>query len=249
MTQTPAQTQAQALAAPVPPDARQRLLAAGLQLFAQQGFKQTSTRELAEAAQVNVAAISYYFKDKAGLYRAVFFEPLGSAPDNIARYNDPHLPLAGVLRVFFAGFLEPLKQGDQARLCIKLHFREMLEPTGLWAEEINQGILPEHLALVAVLQRHLGLAKPDLQLQRLAISLAGLAIHVHVGHDVVDVLAPQLNTGPNAVDDWADALVMYGLAMVQAEAQRRAGVAKTAEKPTKKAADKPPPPKRGGNKS
>jgi TetR/AcrR family transcriptional regulator, regulator of cefoperazone and chloramphenicol sensitivity len=195
---------------------------AGLQLFAQQGYKQTSTRELAEAAQVNVAAISYYFKDKAGLYRAVFFEPLGSPHDNIARFSAPGLALADALRAYFAGFLEPLKQGDMARLCIKLHFREMLEPTGLWAEEISHGIVPEHRALVAVLCRHLGLAKADLELHRLAVCLAGLGVHVHVGRDITDVVAPQLNTGASAVDRWADALVLYGLAMLQAEKQRRA---------------------------
>ena len=59
-------------------DARSRLLRSGLRLFAQQGYSKTSTRELAEDAGVNVASISYYFGDKAGLYRAVFFEPLGA---------------------------------------------------------------------------------------------------------------------------------------------------------------------------
>ena len=49
-------------------------------LFAQQGFAKTSTREIAEAAGTNIAAISYYFGDKAGLYRAVFFEPQGRRP-------------------------------------------------------------------------------------------------------------------------------------------------------------------------
>ena len=58
---------------------RARLLRSGLQLFAQQGYAKTSTRELAEHAGVNVASISYYFGDKAGLYRAVFFEPHGLA--------------------------------------------------------------------------------------------------------------------------------------------------------------------------
>ena len=66
---------------------RARLLRSGLQLFAQQGYAKTSTRELAEHAGVNVASISYYFGDKAGLYRAVFFEPLGSPQDDIARYS------------------------------------------------------------------------------------------------------------------------------------------------------------------
>ena len=68
--------------------ARERLLMAGLRLFALQGYSKTSTRELAEAAQANVAAISYYFRDKAGLYRAVFFEPMGGTPDvGIARFD------------------------------------------------------------------------------------------------------------------------------------------------------------------
>ena len=53
-------------------EARNRLLAAALKLFAEKGFANTSTRQLAAAAGVNIAAISYYFGDKAGLYRAAY---------------------------------------------------------------------------------------------------------------------------------------------------------------------------------
>ena len=56
---------------------RERLLHAALRLFAHQGYERTSTREIAEAAAANVAAISYYFGDKAGLYKAVFFGASG----------------------------------------------------------------------------------------------------------------------------------------------------------------------------
>ncbi|MDP3221929.1 MAG: TetR family transcriptional regulator, partial [Rubrivivax sp.] len=109
-------------------DARARLLQAGLRLFAQQGYSKTSTRELAEAANVNVASISYYFGDKAGLYRAAFFEPLGClAGEDPARGNGPLPSLDEAIRGFYANFLEPLKQGDVSRLCMKLRFREMLE--------------------------------------------------------------------------------------------------------------------------
>jgi TetR/AcrR family transcriptional regulator, regulator of cefoperazone and chloramphenicol sensitivity len=202
-------------------DARVRLLQAGLRLFAQQGYAKTSTRELADAANVNVASISYYFGDKAGLYRAVCLEPLGSPQDDIARFSAAGLPLEQVLRGFYAAFLEPLKQGDLARLCMKLHFREMLEPTGLWDPGIEQGIAPVHAALVQLLCRHLGLTTPDDDVQRLAVSLAGLGVHMHVGRELTDHVAPGLNDGPQAMDVWADRLVMFGLAMVQAEAQRR----------------------------
>jgi AcrR family transcriptional regulator len=205
--------------------ARARLLRSGLRLFAQQGFTKTSTRELAEDAGVNVASISYYFGDKAGLYRAVFVEPLGSPEDDIARFSAPSLTLAQALAGFFAGFLEPLKQGDTARLCMKLHFREMLEPTGLWEDELTHGIRPLHEALLALLCRHFRLVQPDDELQRLAVCIAGLGVHMHVGHDVVRQIAPRLHNGVQALDLWADRLVMYALAMVDAERQRRAGAA------------------------
>jgi len=200
---------------------RARLLHCGLRLFAQQGFSKTSTRELAEAAGVNIASISYYFGDKAGLYRAVFFEPMGSPHDDIALYNGPELSLVQALGGFYTGFLEPLKQGDTARLCMKLHFREMLEPTGLWQEEIAHGIKPMHDALLAVLCRHFALTQADDELQRLAVCIAGLGVHMHVGHDVIQQLAPHLNDGADALDRWSERLVMYALAMIHAEQQRR----------------------------
>ena len=208
-----------------PEDARARLLQAGLRLFAQQGFSKTSTRELAEAASVNVASISYYFGDKAGLYRAVFIEPMGSPEDDMARYGGAELSLPEALLGFYAGFLEPMRQGDTARLCMKLHVREMVEPSGLWDADPTFGIREMHEALLSVLCRHFGVTSPDTDLQRLAICLAGLGVHMHVGRDITDHLVPGINVGEAAIDDWSDRLVMYGLAMVQAEVQRRSGAA------------------------
>jgi TetR/AcrR family transcriptional regulator, regulator of cefoperazone and chloramphenicol sensitivity len=201
---------------------RARLLGSGLRLFAQQGFARTSTRELADAAGVNVAAIRYYFGDKAGLYRAVFLEPMGSTQEDIARYDGAELSLAQALAGLYAGFLEPLRRGDEARLCMKLHLREMLEPSGLWQEQIDRGIKPMHDALLAMLCRHFGVAAADEELHRLAVCIAGLGVHMHVGHDVIVQLAPDLGAGADALDRWAERLTMYAQAMIEAERARRA---------------------------
>ena len=209
---------------------RERLLHSALGLFAQHGFAKTSTRQIAEAAGANLAAISYYFGDKAGLYRAAFFELQGKPEDDIARFSNPALSLREALRGVYVGFLEPLKQGELTRCCMTLHMREMLEPTGLWEEEIKQGIKPMHEALVAVLCRHLGLKRADDDVRRLAICVAALGVHLHVGRDVTDALAPRLNAGAKALDQWADRLVMYAEAMVGAEAQRRANLPRAANK-------------------
>lgn len=208
-----------------PDPARARLLRAGLRLFSQQGFAGTTTRELAQAAGVNVAAISYYFGDKAGLYRAVFFEPLGEIADGITAFSVPTLALPDVLRAYYAQFVAPLANGpdgENGRLCVKLRMREMVEPTGLWDQEVHDGIRPMHQALAAVLCRHLGLAAPDDDLHRLVVCLSALGVHLHLGRDVIDAVAPQLNQAPDAAARWADCLLRQGLAMVDQERQRRA---------------------------
>lgn len=51
---------------------RKKLLRAAAELFAEKGFDAVSTRDLCNKAEVNVAAISYYFGGKEGLYLEVF---------------------------------------------------------------------------------------------------------------------------------------------------------------------------------
>jgi AcrR family transcriptional regulator len=53
------------------PDARSRLLEAGLELFSSKGMDGTSVRELAIAAGTNVAAVNYHFGSKETLHTEV----------------------------------------------------------------------------------------------------------------------------------------------------------------------------------
>lgn len=197
-------------------EARTRLLDAALTLFAEKGFAATSIRELALAAQVNVSAVSYYFGDKAGLYRAVYEDPR----------NGPELPMAvssnltTLLRTVLQSFTEPLKQGPRMQWCMKLHYREMVEPTGLWQEEIDTHIKPMQIAFAQSLAQHLGVA-PDDDVYRLAISITGLGIMMHVATDVIAAVRPALNASHPALDTYTERLIGYALAMVAAEAQRR----------------------------
>lgn len=200
---------------------RERLLRAGLALFSQQGFSKTSTREIAEAAQTNVAAISYYFGDKASLYRAVFVELKASPQDEIARHASMAMTLAEAIRSLYQGFLEPLRQGDTARQCMKLHMREMIEPTGLWDARTDSDFGAMHESLVRALCRHFDLTHGDDDLQRLAVCIMALGVHLHVGRDITDAVAPALNAGADSIDLWLDRLVLYAQGMVQAETQRR----------------------------
>ena len=55
----------------MPTDSKERLLEKAMVVFADKGYTETSTREIARVANMNISAIAYYFGGKQGLYRAV----------------------------------------------------------------------------------------------------------------------------------------------------------------------------------
>jgi len=65
-------------------ETRQRLIEAALDLFGTQGYEGTTTRALAEQAQVNLAAIPYHFGSKEKLYQAVASHVVGEIRAHLA---------------------------------------------------------------------------------------------------------------------------------------------------------------------
>ena len=200
---------------------RGRILDTALHLFSQGGYDKISVRDIAQAAQVNVAAISYHFGGKPGLYRAALTEPLGSVRDDIPLFDQPHFSLRESLEGLYRSLLEPHTGDPRAQQCVRLHLREMLDPTGVWSEQVQNDFRPAHEALVRVLQRHLQLSEVDDDLIYLSMSLTGLAIHLHLSRDIADAVRPGLLAGDAAVNRWGRRMVEQALALVQAEAVRR----------------------------
>lgn len=231
-------------------DTRDRLLHVALRLFAEQGYAKTSIREISQAAGTNVAAIAYYFGDKAGLYRAAFFEPMNKARQTATPRAD--LPLREMLVEFYRSFLEPLKRGEVATQCVQLHFREMVDPVGVWDEVIELEIRPQHDALVSFLSRYLGEDPDSVDMHRLAFAISGMAVHVFVGREVVTSIRPDCIESPGAVDSVAQRLALYAEAMVETE-RRILNDARTSRQTGKPASSAPkaakPVAARGGKSS
>nr|WP_315214220.1 CerR family C-terminal domain-containing protein [uncultured Duganella sp.] len=200
---------------------RERLLVSAMRLFGQQGFSKTSTREIAQAAGTNVAAISYYFGDKAGLYRACFTFMCAEPGTAIAAFDQPHFTLRESLQGYYGQMMAPLlHQKQEADVMLRLFFREMLEPTGLWTMEVENNIKPEHLALVRVLCRHLGLAEATDDVHRLAYSVPALCIQLMISQDVINAITPHMVSTPEAISAWGERLVDYAEALFNAEKLR-----------------------------
>ncbi|MBB3220928.1 CerR family C-terminal domain-containing protein [Pseudoduganella umbonata] len=199
---------------------RERLKQAAMRLFAAQGFNATSTREIALAAGANVAAIAYYFGDKAGLYRAALTDFMPPPEKNIAQFDQPGFTLQQVLHGYYTQMLAPLMEDDVAQLRLRMWLREVLEPTGIWQNEIDNGIRPEFEALAAVLARHLDVPVDD-EVRRLVHGVAALGAHLMISQDIVAAVTPQLMAGPDALHEWIPRLVDYAEAIVTAEQEKR----------------------------
>ena len=97
----------------------------------------------------------------------------------------------------------------------------MVEPTGLWQEEISQGIEPYLQALVKVLCRHLQVKQPDDDVYRLALCIVAQAVFLYMGRDVLVAVRPRLLSDAEQLDVMQQRLVQYALAMVHGEQERR----------------------------
>jgi AcrR family transcriptional regulator len=92
--------------------ARQRLIQAAIELFVAQGVTETTTRQIAESAEVNEVTLFRHFGNKQGLLLAVIeeaavFDQLGETLVQRASQSDD---LGQVLRDYGNAFLEALAQ-------------------------------------------------------------------------------------------------------------------------------------------
>ena len=75
-------------------DARARLIDVAIKLFAEKGYEGTSVRDLATAAGVNVAAVSYHFGSKDELYHEALracLAPCGEMRERMQKHLDAAL--------------------------------------------------------------------------------------------------------------------------------------------------------------
>ncbi|MBL4906369.1 MAG: CerR family C-terminal domain-containing protein [Sneathiella sp.] len=119
--------------------AADRLLNAAGPLFADRPFDAVSTREIANAANVNLSAISYHFSSKEGLYEAVFkklLDDLAPARQGVSTFlkasigpakNNVHIQREVIIS-FVDMFIEMITSDENPRWRMRLVIREIQQP-------------------------------------------------------------------------------------------------------------------------
>lgn len=106
----------------------QKLLSAAAPLFATSGFNAVTIHQIAEAAKVNVALISYYFGGKEGLYAAVLESQLCPLLQSLETWqkNTASLPAIEQLRLY----VDTVFTQQNLQPCLsQLLFSELIHPT------------------------------------------------------------------------------------------------------------------------
>jgi TetR/AcrR family transcriptional regulator, regulator of cefoperazone and chloramphenicol sensitivity len=214
-------------AAGVVPSARDALLTQATRSFATKGYAATSTREICEAAGVNIASIHYYFGDKEGLYRAVLLTPIDEMTAAFGAFDDPEIPFEQAMRMLLTPFLAMAGGAhDEMQLHVmRLHLRETLEPSPVFREVVERSIVPVHRSLCALLARECRLKQPDEAIHTLAFAMVAMANDYCMSREFMKLLAPGLLDAPDAFEKALDRLVGYCRALLDHEIAGRSRTA------------------------
>jgi AcrR family transcriptional regulator len=204
-------------------ETRQRLLEAATEIFAELGYHKASIRAIALKAGTNLASIHYHFRDKAGLYRAVFEDHLRARGDDIAPFVGQKPGFVEVFAVIARGNLS--STSDHFR---RITRREELEPTGLLGSEWIDKLRGVHALLVQAMCRELGVTKADRAVHELVVTIAGMSsIFVHNRH-VLRRILPELFEGDDWVNRTVARLSRHASLLIKAERASRRRTASSA---------------------
>ena len=143
-------------------DARQRLIDAGLEIFGTYNLEGATTRQLAEHAGVNQAAIPYYFGGKEGLYFAVIehlfsanFAVIGpvitSLQGELASKKPTKDEALALLKKLLNTMLERILARKASSTWARIIMREQMQPTQAFSLIYEKGIRRVHEAVSTLL--------------------------------------------------------------------------------------------------
>ncbi|WP_199635463.1 transcriptional regulator CecR [Serratia sp. PAMC26656] len=177
--------------------ARQQLIAAAIEMFGEYGIQGATTRDIAQRAGQNIAAITYYFNSKEGLYLAVAqwiadfiqqaFRPLAEEIDRFwqrpAAKRRPEQYLA-YLKSGLLAFSELMTQPHTLNLS-KIMSREQLSPTDAYPLIHQQVIAPLHNKLCRLLAAYTGIDEGSTKIVLHTHALLGEVLSFRIARETV----------------------------------------------------------------
>jgi TetR/AcrR family transcriptional regulator, regulator of cefoperazone and chloramphenicol sensitivity len=163
------------------------ILEAAGEVFAEQGYRKATIRNICKRSGVNLAAINYYFGDKEKLYLAVlkYYRELATqkypTTFSINEADTPEEKLSNFIHTFIYRFLE---EGKTA-LFGKLLAREFTESTGALDVLVEDFIKPTFIKLSSIVREIVGNKSPDKKVELCAMSIIGQCLYFRNARPII----------------------------------------------------------------
>ncbi len=157
--------------------AREKLLVAAGDVFAEKGFAHATVAEICKRAGTNVAAVNYYFGSKEALYqeawRQSFAESLRAHPPDGGVSADA--PAEARLRGQIKALIDRVT--DVAAKDFFISQMELVNPTGLLEEVMQSELIPLRRKTLTVVRELLGPQAGEQQVIHCEICIIGMCLH------------------------------------------------------------------------
>lgn len=200
---------------------KERILAAASDIFGAKGFKNATIRTIAQAAEANIAAINYHFRDKEGLYGAVLEEVFHQgftrfpATMNLGPEASPEERLRAFIRSMFYRLQSKEGWGGIAGRG-KLIARELLDPSPAFEAILDRYIKPHRDLLVSIIIGIIGGNPGPEKLLPCAISIIGQCIYYAMASPVIRIISVDNAPTEDNLDRLADFVWRFSLGGIAA---------------------------------
>jgi AcrR family transcriptional regulator len=198
------------------PPTKERILRSASLIFGTKGFKDATIRVIAQAAQVNVAAINYHFQGKEGLYRAVLEDVFHTgftrfpATLDIGPDSDPEQRLRTFIRSMFYRLQSREGWGGMAGQG-RLIARELLDPSPDFAPILDRYVKPHKDLLLSIIVDIMQINPGPDKLMSCAISIIGQCIYYALASTVIRKVFADIFATEDNLDQLADSVWLFSL--------------------------------------
>ena len=191
-----------------------RILQSAGPIFAVKGYKDSTVRDICEAAGVNLAAVNYYFGDKQQLYieTVKLARQMRAAEAPMPEWSN-ETPSETKLSDFIRTMTTRMVGLDHAPWQVRLMVREVLQPTAACEGLVREYFRPHFDLLLSILDEILPADTPLPTRHQIGFSIIGQCVHFRVAGQVVALMVGENElTQHYSVDQLAQHVTRFSLA-------------------------------------
>lgn len=202
-------------------ETRQNLLHAACEIFAQKGYRAAKVANICKLAGANMAAVNYYFQDKANLYVETWRYVFDQFEEPLLTDLEDSSP-SGKLRQYIRVLLKNYTAEGAAGHFSRLYMMELVNPSGLNQDVWHDLIEPRRQKLLDIIR---GIIGPDADHESVLLCELSVINQCRVlatikPDDLEYFLGQPL--GPGLLDRLAEHIAIFSLAGIDAVGKDRA---------------------------